>query len=271
MEKAQQIETMGYLEISFSPEDRPRTREAWRQIRRQIIRGLKQRGLDRGFACWHWFGSEKPYIFKPHLNFLFDCNDHGYLQELGSIKKMIREVTGLKEVYVNYRYSSNKGQKIHWIKYNTRRTFLKTEWDEAMARELEGVREWDEEKGVWKRRSQFRNFVTWGKWGEVEKWDFVDPDETLGFHRTIEKGCCPVCAEKLESQGVCPIDDLGEKGFEQVESNIWQKDADPIKVSEFKLFQDFQRFKRLDDYEKRKEKENNCMEYNNVEDNKTPV
>jgi len=251
--KAKKIKVMGYLEISFHPYDRPRTRGAWRKIRRQIIRGLKLRGFDRGLSGWHWFGTPKKGespVFHPHPNFLIDS---GYIGkgELASIKKMILEVTGLKKVYVYYHYSTKEWKKKHWIRYVTRATFLDRNWDGAMADELEGFREWDEEKGDFKRRSQFKNFISWGNWDDE---DYLPQDLDslngkakaffegsgseikLGYVAKIEKGICPECGKKLKAVGIRKIDDLALLGFERIRSNLWQMNPRSKEVLDYDFF-----------------------------------
>lgn len=270
LKKAKKIGVMGYLEISFHPNDRPRSRGAWRMIRRGIIRGLKKRGLDRGLGAWHWFGDQRPHEWHPHLNFLFEAKGNGYLvpAEMISIKKMIRTVTGLKEIYANYRYSAKRSWKLKWVRYVTRPTFLKKEWDGAMAYELEGGREWNEKNGSFDRRPQFKNFITWGKWDDEDylpqEMDFYKlreliasgqcaPDDRLplpvgwariGHVAKAEKGICPECAERLKFIGVLPLDDMIEMGFERIWGNVWQMRAPPEKVLEYEFFRKVDRFYR---------------------------
>ncbi|MBA7646278.1 hypothetical protein ES703_54040 [subsurface metagenome] len=261
LEKAKKIGVMGYLEISFHPNDRPRSRGAWRKIRGGIIRGLKLRGLERGLAGWHWFG-DRPGVWHAHLNFLFEAKGSGFLLpgELISIKKMICKVTGLARVYANYRYSAEKNMKLHWVKYVTRPTFLKKSWDEGMAFELEGQREWDDEKGEFKRRPQFKNFISWGKWDDEDylpqKMNFIklrelmasgiieaddrlplpEKYEKLGYVERAERGFCPECGEKMKAVSVAQVDDLAGLGFERIWTNLWQMRPPPEKVVEYGFF-----------------------------------
>lgn len=270
IKKAKKIGVMAYLEISFHPDDRPRSRGAWRMIRRGVIRGLKARRFDRGMASWHWFGDEEPHAWHAHLNFLYEARGNGWLKkgELKSIKKMVRTVTGLKEVYVNYRFSAKKSKKIKWVRYVTRPTFLKKSWDEGMAYELEGSREWNDEKEGFDRRPQFKNCVTWGKWDDEDylpqEMDFhklreliasgtCEPDDRLplpvewarlSYVKKAEKGVCPVCDEKLKFVGVLSIEDMIEMGFERIWDNLWQMRAPPEKVLEYEYFKKVDRIHR---------------------------
>ena len=270
LKKAKKIGVMGYLEISFHPDDRPRSRGAWKKIRRGIIRGLKNRGFGRGLSAWHWFGDLEPHDWHAHLNLLFEAKSRGFIKpnEMISIKKMVRTVTGLKEVYVNYRYSASKSRKIHWVRYVTRPTFLKKEWDEAMVYELEGERVWNVEKEAFDRRPQFRNCISWGEWDEADylpqEMDFYElreliasgqcePDDRLplpvesaklSYVKKAEKGVCPECGERLKFVGALPIDDMIEMGFERIWGNLLQMRAPPEKVLEYEYFKKVDRIHR---------------------------
>ncbi|MBA7671597.1 hypothetical protein ES703_79756 [subsurface metagenome] len=227
LSKAFKMDIMGYLVITFPEGQRPRTKKALSRIGTLITEALIRRGYKRGLRRWHFFG-EKSNAWHPHLNFLFES---GYLddEKLESIKKLIREILGLDNAVIYYQYSQAVNKKIHWIKYVSRPTFLKKKWDVAMAVELHN----------------FRNSVSWGKWADKDKWSFpAGTEKTLGYRAKIGGGICPACDSKIEWSRPVKIDELFEKGFDEIWPGIWQERPPPEKVLEFEFFKKLDRINR---------------------------
>lgn len=227
LSKAQKMGVMGYLVVTFPEDKRPRTKKALGRIGRLITRALVRRGFDRGLRRWHFFG-EQPFVWHPHLNFLFES---GYLddEKLESLKRAIRGILKLDEAVIYYQYSEAVNQKIHWIKYVTRPTFLRKKWDVVMAAELRN----------------FRNCVSWGKWEDKDKWSFpAAMEKTLSYRAKIERGICPVCDSKIQWSRPVKIDELFDRGFEEIWAGLWQERPPPEKVLEFEFFKKLDRINR---------------------------
>jgi len=244
--KAFKMDIMGYLVITFHPTERPRTQGALRRMGILITEALIRRGFKRGLRRWHFFG-EKSNAWHPHLNFLLES---GYLKngELESLKKVIRGILGLDNAVINYHYSQAVNEKIHMIKYVSRPTFLKKEWDEDMAIEIfnKYKTEWNIEKGEWeKKKVAFRNTVSWGKWDDEDKWSLSPATEKiLSYRAKIAEGICIGCGSKVKWSRPVKIDELFERGFEEIWPGIWQERPPPAKVLEFELFKIFDRINR---------------------------
>lgn len=220
--KAQKIAEMGYLVFSPPHDDRqPKTKTELSRAGRLITEALQRRGIKRGFRRWHFFGEDRggdsqPY--HPHLNFLFEAR-YMSKEKLASIKKVIREIFGYEKVDVYYQYSRSISKIFFWLKYVLRPTFLKQEWDYDLAEEL----------------YNFRNCVSWGKWGDEDKWEIPEEAKRWEFLVKIEQKICPVCGGRLIWCGVSRTEELAEKGYERVYLNIWMCEAEPRMVQTFKL------------------------------------
>jgi len=119
---------------------------------------LKENGYKRGIMRWHWSGE---YIgYAPHLNVLVDS---GYLdksefeKKIGGIKKMVLEYFNknycddkfYEKINLKYNYTSQKGKKIHKLKYIMRGTMINIG---------------DDMYSVYFKLHNYRNTRYWGKW-----------------------------------------------------------------------------------------------------------
>lgn len=181
--KAQQIGMMGYLVIAPPRNRRPRTKAELSKVRRSVVRGLKRLGFNRGLSRWHWFG-DKSNSWYPHLNILLDC---GYIpkDKMDDVKAMVARAFRVNMIVVNYRYSDKVSQKVHWLKYIVRATFLDKGWDEAMARELYG----------------YMNTHSWGKWEDEPVWQLAEGQKEATMLAELETGHCPYCHTKIKWKG----------------------------------------------------------------------
>ena len=208
--KAQKINEMGYMVVTFPENKRPRLKNKLSKIGILITEGLIRRGIKRGLRRWHFFG-DRNNDWYPHINFLFEA---GYFneEELASVKMMIREVLGIPEAVIYYQYTQSVKKMIHWLKYVTRPTFLKREWDEEMACEL----------------YNFRNCVQWGKWDDEDKWSLPEIEKSLGYVAKIERSICPVCGSRIRWGMIVPLCELNElDDFEQIWHGFWQVNPGP--------------------------------------------
>ena len=198
--KAQQIEVMGYLVITFPREARPRSKKRLRELRTKIVRRLKKFGFKRGLSRWHFFG-EDGKEWHPHLNVILD---YGKIKRkrLEEIKKAIARVTGVEMCVVNYQYSRVPARKVHMLKYVCRNTFLKKSWDPEMAHELYG----------------FTNAHWWGDWKGDPVWTLEEAEPKDTIADKIAAGICPDCGEPIHWVGgkknlvpTCLLEPLGFK------------------------------------------------------------
>lgn len=194
--KAERMETMGYLVVTFPPRARRKLRKKAQlsRVGKAIKVILLELGADRGLRRWHWFG-EKSAIWHPHFNALIDggYRSEGWLLE---IRRRIAHLVGERDVVVHYSYSGELGKMVHWLKYITRSTFLKESWDPGMAAELYNFRNtWS---WGWKDR--------WGKWKGEPAWSLEDLGGEAEVHglvdalavQSLEGGLCPKCREPLD-------------------------------------------------------------------------
>ena len=206
--KAQQINVMGYMVITFPREVRPRSKEGLRSLRRKIVRGLKRLGFSRGLSRWHYFG-ESGDEWHPHLNLLLD---HGHISPalLSKIKCLVARAAGCSMCVVNYRYSRLTGRKMHMLRYVCRSTFLEKSWDPMMAWEL----------------YRFNNSHSWGVWADPPVWE-VDSDRSSDRRaQPAALGFCSDCGGEIHWRGgkdkVVPTSLLGLWGFVDIGCGFYQ-------------------------------------------------
>lgn len=188
MPKARQLKSMGYLVITFAPEDRQalRTKADLAEVGKvavAVVRGVATRGLRR----WHFFG-EGGEVYHPHLNFLLDA---GYLEKnrLTVLRGLLKRALHLsREPVINYHYSVRPKKMRHWLRYVCRATFLVKAWDPELAEEL-----WN-----------FRNMSWWGKWDDHPAWDLPEHGH-LAEVAALEHGLCPICGKPVEWTRPRPI------------------------------------------------------------------
>lgn len=267
--KLQKLREVGYLIITFPLDRRPRTAEGLKKIESIITGILKRRGFARGLRRWHTHGENRGggvpgslgleatalipgsrqviSRWHPHLNFLLDA---GYLEPefIDSIKKAIGETLKIEKMNLYYQYTQDVKRMVYWLKYVTRPTFLKREWDEEMAEEL----------------YDFRNSGWWGQWEDPgprktkkaeelrlariktgyfeDKWFLPEKEKKLAFFKKVEVGICPTCGEKLLGGRLVSVDyfsDEKNSGWEQIWKNVWQYKGPPENVLMYRLLKDF--------------------------------
>lgn len=201
--KAMQMKSMGYFVITFPQEMRWRFKDLnyVQNTRRRIERLFKREGY-RGFSRWHWFGDENPGKFHPHLNFIIEA---GYLENLEDLKRRMRRIIG-EEVVINYEYTSDPKKMIHILKYVTRPTFTKKEWDQEFADSLYG----------------FKNSSVFGKWEDPPVWGWEDKEEEeLMSLENLERNLCPICGTRIHwFKKVLPAD-IGFDGYSYIGAGYW--------------------------------------------------
>jgi len=201
--KVRQLAAVGGLTIEFPYSRRPglRTKKAWRdavEVGGNVLFGKRTKNVrrvsgyfDRGFQDWHWFNDERPGyrpdVFNPHMNFIVDYPGALEPEQLASLKEDLREAFDCPDLIVHYGYATKPGQIYHMLRYNTRATFLKKEWDEPLAAELYG----------------FRQSRSWGKWDDAPVWNLKEAEAAgedisgLEFVSKLYEHVCPDCGEPL--------------------------------------------------------------------------
>lgn len=193
IEKVMSSHSWLYLVFTVPPELRAnyRTKAKLSALGVAVKRLLQRTGYDRGLRRWHWFGDRSP-VYHPHLNVLVP-GDWMASETLARIKRSYAVILGVSEDRVNVRVSVRQGPAavLHSVRYITRATFLKREWDVDLWRELVG----------------FRNSATWGRdWGRV--WDMPEGEEVKGevngalAARLLDMGICPDCGESIKWEGI---------------------------------------------------------------------
>lgn len=206
--KAQQMDCIGYMVITFPRGSRPRSKEGLRRLRRKIVRGLKYLGFKRGLSRWHYFG-ESGEEWHPHLNLLLD---HGHLSPvlLSKIKSMVARASGCSMCVVNYRYSRLVGKKMHMLKYVCRPTFLEKSWDPQMAWEL----------------YRFNNNHSWGVWAGTPVWGLESGSSSSRRAQSVALGICSDCGGDIRWWGgkdkVVPTCLLGLWGFVDIGGGFYK-------------------------------------------------
>lgn len=195
MNKAQQMGSIGVLTLTYPPADRSRlrTKAALYDVTKASKKALKEFGYVRGVCRWHWFGEQKGTKtprHHPHLNILIDA---GALPtaKLEAIKDALRAATGAGVIH--YSYANTPGKIMHILRYVTRATFLKLEWDP----ELEGI------------LKNFRNTSYWGvktgtsagQWSRPAAWGFSDLPKAdrldMEDLARLFAGECPLCRGRI--------------------------------------------------------------------------
>lgn len=185
--KAQQMEVMGYLVVTFPESIRQtlRTKQALSSMATGVTAILKRAGFRRGLRRWHYFGDESTR-FNPHLNFLLSA---GYIAPsmMNLLKRELLALVG-ESVVIHYQYTDEPGKMLHLLKYVTRATFLQRSWDEEFAQEIYG----------------FRNTWSFGLFNGIPFWDIDHVENDVRPEiQAIDSSLCPFCSGKLSwSQGV---------------------------------------------------------------------
>lgn len=179
--KAQQLEVMGYLVVTFPISIRKdlRTRGALTEMATNVTNALRSCGFSRGLRRWHFFGDAST-LFNPHLNYLLDS---GRIrpERLRAIKEAISEIVGV-ECVIHYQYTRVEAKKLHLLKYVTRPTFLDYEWDREFAHELYG----------------FRTTWVFGKWDGPILWTMQSSKADVDPHAIAAMaGICLKCGEGI--------------------------------------------------------------------------
>jgi len=262
--KLQKLREVGFLTVTFPLDRRPRTAKGLKEIESKITGILMRRDFDRGLRRWHTHGENNGALISglqgsgvealvpglrqsiprwhPHLNFLLDA---GYLSPefLNSLKKVIGETLKIEKVNLYYQYTQDVKRILHWLKYVTRPTFLKREWDKEMAEELYDFRN----SGWWGQWEDPGPRLSWpGPFGEKtikelglkeakileelwlakivkaeelrldrveagyfeDKWSLPKEEKHLAFFKKIEVGICPTCGKKLEGGRIVSVNDF---------------------------------------------------------------
>ncbi|MBI4188189.1 MAG: hypothetical protein HY529_03170 [Chloroflexi bacterium] len=222
-------------------------------------KGNKRSGgyfTEGGLAKWHWFGDicthckfdgknvsckltglqcpkdkkkcenfENNGKFNPHINIAVRG---GYLEDLEALKSELRVALDCPKLIVRYDYFDKVPQIYQKLKYITRPTFHKREWDYHFADIL----------------YNFRSSFWWGKWKSPKLWE-VNPDMAAeGFEYVAElgSGYCPVegCHAKLNKWSK-PVstklmlswgaEEIGKTGYYRIPVRVWSgDDFSPNKV-----------------------------------------
>jgi len=187
--KARQLSSMGYLVITFPPEDRVNMRTKAELVKIGKVTTRWARGMFcRGVKRWHFFGDQEA-VYHPHLNFLVDGGKvrKDTLKQLRSGLKLALNLS--RKPTIHYEYTRSPARMVHWLKYITRATFLDYRWDPDLAEEL-----WN-----------FRNITWWGKWDGEPAWDF-SPDGESPEVEKLEQGLCPICGKPIKWDKAMPIE-----------------------------------------------------------------
>ena len=222
--KAQKINEMSMLSLDFSYGQGLRTKKELNQIGRVVREVLCSLGFDRGLRRWHWFGEGRPWfgseinLFHPHLHILLESCflDPGALD---LVKEQIREALGIYDLVIHYQYTAEVRRIVFWLKYVTRPTFKKRDWDRDMAEELHN----------------FRNSVSWGRWDDKDKWELPGEERIYNYIGKIERGFCPCCGAKIHWTKAIKIEGLDELDYQQIWVGVWLERPPPRKVLDFKL------------------------------------
>ena len=265
LEKAKKIDSMLYAVVSPRPSDCPRTKKGLNDWTKKIEGIYKRRGDTRGLSGFHAFGDDRapwPTPYHPHWNLLMEG---GWVPEedCEEIKKALCAVLGLDEIVVHYGYFQDVISKVHKIKYVTRATFLKAEWDPFMHEELRGFRafrswgEWGDpgcyyypegpDNAPLTKEAESLLFARWARTEERrerlravdyygDKWALPEVERGLADHHKIEAGFSPDSGERIIWRGVISLDRLKEEGWTEVWDGIWQFRPPPARVLLYLLF-----------------------------------
>lgn len=194
IEKVMSSPSWLYLVFTLPPEVRAdyRTKEKIAALGVAVKRLLQRAGYDRGLRRWHWFG-DRSRVYHPHLNVLVP-GEWMDVAVLARIKRSYAAILGVSVDRVNVRVSVRRGPAavLHSVRYITRATFKRREWDVELWRELVG----------------FRNSATWGrKWERV--WEMPKGEEKEGAEvngalaaRLLDMGICPDCGGSIKWEGI---------------------------------------------------------------------
>ena len=189
--KAMQMSRMGYFVIEFPDRFRKVPGYAYSAAALRVAgnaivdvlgghkahRGPRAGGyFERGWWRWHWFGDRQAGKWNPHANVIVDA---GHLpgDVLEAIKVDLRRELKCGDLIVNYHYRGTEGEMVHTLKYVTRSTFSKEQWDPYMALELYG----------------FINVHRWGKWDGPAVWKDREGAARYLAIEKLERGLCPDC------------------------------------------------------------------------------
>jgi len=205
------MKSVGHLVLTFPEEtwdlfDQSKLRE----IRRYVIRFLKRKGYDRGFARYHLCG-EDGKTWKPHLHILIqagwiDKKELEQWRELFTAKvETMFDIHCKSGIVHKYKYSENDKRHRFWLRYQTRATWRVFDRDIA--------------------RMVFR-FNLGVKWGEFNKRKGEQNDVAL-----LEKNQCPVCYGTIKWLGVSQLDT--PEDWKQIEGGyyLWKyRLRDKVKI-----------------------------------------
>ena len=195
VDKAQQMRSVGVLVLTWPVAARAelRTQAALSAATKAAKKALQAHGYVRGIARWHWFGTQKGNkipVYHPHLNLLFDAGPLPAVK-LEQLKTDLRAATGAGVIH--YSYADKPGKIMHTLRYITRATFLRLEWDKELGQILKG----------------FRNVSYWGlktgtsagHWSRPPAWTFDSlPRADQRDLQELEKifaGECPICRGRI--------------------------------------------------------------------------
>lgn len=181
-----------YLVFTVPPELRAnyRTKKALGALGVAIKRLLQRAGYSRGLRRMHFFGDRSP-VYHPHLNVLVP-GEWMSPAVLLQIKRSYARILGCPVSRVNVRVAVRRGpgQILHAVRYITRATFKRREWDLELGRRLLG----------------FRNSGSWGNWSSVPAvWSMEKGkgEVTKALNaRLLEQGVCPDCGGPVTWTGV---------------------------------------------------------------------
>lgn len=240
--KALKINSMGYHVFTYPVRERPFTARDFSIFEWVTIEVLKRHGLDRGLGRFHWMGDKSVGVWNPHLNCLTESG-HLSEKELASVKREICEELGLSRMVYYYHHSPDRAQKVFWLRYVTRPTFLEKEWAPAMALELYG----------------FRNAVAWGRWEDPgplktkkaedlrlaqvaagyfeDKWALPRAEKALCECEQIKAGVSPDTGLEIHWRKRVKVEDKAlEPGWDQIWPGLWQYKAPAKRVLEYRLW-----------------------------------
>lgn len=194
IEKVMSSPSWLYLVFTVPPELRSnyRTKESLGALGVSVKRLLQRVGYDRGLRRDHFFG-DRSRVYHPHVNVLVP-GEWMNAVTLARIKRSYATILGVKVERVNVRVSVRRGPAaiLHAVRYITRATFKREEWDPELARELVG----------------FRNSSSWGcNWERV--WEMPKGEEKEGAEvngalaaRLLDMGVCPDCGTSIKWEGI---------------------------------------------------------------------
>jgi len=174
------FDSVGYMVITIPKEVRYQfyDRKRLQQFRVYIHAMMKREGFSKGLSRWHWCG-EDGKTWHPHINLLFGAG-HLPKEKLIRLRELITARLSflcnksIDTIVLNYRYSTERGKKYHWLKYVTRATFRTFDHD------------------IYRTTKGFHNNTPWGKWEKPKGSNDI---------AKLESSICPICDSPIKWSG----------------------------------------------------------------------